>query len=79
MPRQVDEAMKADKWNFYFPKLMKLEYMHMLLNNGLQGKQSAAIRALIRLFIAGKIPMTEVKALIEEETVITEAGKVSKL
>lgn len=79
MPRIVTEALSKDKWNFYFPKLLKLEMHHKLLNMDLQGKQSALLRALIVMFVNGEIDEARVKTLIEEETYITSTGKQSSL
>lgn len=79
MPRHVTEANSMDKWNFYFPKLLKLQMQRKLLDMELQGKQSALLRALVKMFVNGDIPAAELKRLIEEETYITPTGKQSSL
>lgn len=79
MPRKVTEAESKDKWNFYFPKLLKLKMHHKLLDLGLQGKQSALLRGLVRMFVDGQIEEATICNLIKEETYITPAGKQSKL
>lgn len=79
MPKKVTEANSKDKWNFYFPKLLKLEMHRKLLGLELQGKQSALLRALVRMFVDGDIDETKLAALIHEETYITPNGKVSTL
>jgi len=79
MPKKLTEANEKDKWNFYFPKLLKLQMHHKLLNLGLQNRQSALLRALVRMFVAGEVSDDRVKALVEEETYITATDKVSTL
>lgn len=79
MPKKITPADAKDKWNFYFPKLLKLEMHHKLLDMGLQGKQSALIRSLVRLFVEGEIDQDKLSVLIKEETYITSNGKQSKL
>jgi hypothetical protein len=79
MPKKVTEANSKEKWNFYFPKLLKLRMHHKLLDLGLQNRQSALLRALVRMFVNGDIPEDTIKSLIEEETYITSTDKVSTL
>lgn len=79
MPKILTEANRTDKWNFYFPRLLKLEMQHELLDLGLQGKQSALLRSLVRMFVNGDIDKTKLVKLIEEETYITPTGKTSNL
>lgn len=79
MPRKISAADAKDKWNFYFPKLLKLEMHKKLLNLGVQGKQSALLRSLVRLFVDGELDDTKIIKLIAEETYITPNGKPSKL
>ena len=79
MPRKVTAAESKDKWNFYFPLLLKLEMQKKLISMQLQGKQSALLRALVRMYVNNELPDDRVKELIEEETYITPNGKVSKL
>lgn len=79
MPKIVNETDAKEKWNFYFPNMLKLEMCHKLLDLNLQGKQSALLRALVRLFVEGKIDEKLLKQMIEEETYITTTGKISKL
>lgn len=79
MPKKVTEANSKDKWNFYFPRLLKLEMCHKLLDMDLQNKQSALLRALVRLFVEGAIDETRLRVLIEEETYITPTNRTSKL
>jgi hypothetical protein len=79
MPKKVTEANSKDKWNFYFPRLLKLEMCHKLLDMDLQNKQSALLRALVRLFVEGAIDETRLRVLIQEETYITPTNRISKL
>jgi len=79
MPKQVTPANVKEKWNFYFPQLLKLEMHKKLVTMNLQGQQSALLRALIRLFVDNKIDETELKKVIQEEIYITPNGKQSKL
>ena len=79
MPKIVSEADSKDKWNFYFPKLLKLEMHHKLLRLGLQGKQSALLRTLVRMFVNDEIDETKVLDMINEEVYITASGKQSVL
>lgn len=78
-PRKVSPADVKDKWNFYFPKLLKLEMHKKLLELGAQGKQSALLRSLVRMFVDGALDETRVLKLIEEETYVTPGGKISVL
>lgn len=79
MPKKLTEAETKDKWNFYISKILKAKYCKTLIDNNLVGKQSATLRALISAFIDGKIDMNMLKPYIEEQTLITPRGKVSKL
>ena len=79
MPKKLTEANSKDKWNFYFPKLLKVQMHHKLLNLGLQNSQSALLRALVVMFVEGEIPEDRIKALIAEETYITATDKISTL
>jgi len=79
MPKKLTEADSKDKWNFYFPKLLKLQMHHKLLNLGLQNRQSALLRALVRMFVDGDIPEAKLLVLVEEETYITTTDVTSKL
>jgi len=79
MPKKLTEADTKDKWNFYFPRLLKLQMHHELLNLGLQNRQSALLRALVRMFVKGEIPYDRIKELVIEETYITATDKISTL
>ena len=79
MPRKVSTADAKDKWNFYFPKLLKLEMHRKLLNLGQQGKQSALLRTLVRMFVEGHIDETKLLEMIDEEVYTTQSGKQSIL
>jgi hypothetical protein len=79
MPKIVAPEDAKDKWNFYFPLGLKLKMHQKLLNLGLQRKQSALIRALIRMFVEGDIDETILYSLIEEETYIKQDGTTSIL
>lgn len=79
MPKKLTEANTKDKWNFYFPKKLKLEMHLKLLNLGLQNRQSALLRALVVMFVKNEIPEERIKALIAEETYITATDKISTL
>lgn len=79
MPKKLTEADTKDKWNFYFPKLLKLQMHHKLLDLGLQNRQSALLRALVRMFVASELSEDRVKALVIEETYITSTDKISTL
>lgn len=79
MPKKLTEADSKDKWNFYFPRLLKLKMHHKLLSMNLQKRQSALLRALVIMFVEGELPEDRVKTLIEQETYITETNKTSSL
>lgn len=79
MPKKITEADSKDKWNFYFPKLLKLEMHKKLLEMGLQGRQSALLRTLVRMFVNDEIDITNLAKNIEEETYINSTGGNSKL
>jgi hypothetical protein len=79
MPKIVTPENAKDKWNFYMPLGLKLEMHKKLLKLGQQRKQSALIRALIRMFISGDIDENKLISLIEEETYIKQDGTSSVL
>lgn len=79
MPKKLTEAETKDKWNFYFPKLTKLQMQRKLLDMGKQGKQSALLRGLVTMFINGEIPEERISELIDQETYVTTNGKISVL
>lgn len=79
MPKKLTEAESKDKWNFYFPKLLKLEMHRKLLDLSLQNRQSALLRALVRMFVNGELPDNRVKELVEAETYVTANNKTSVL
>lgn len=79
MPKLVTPENAKEKWNFYMPLGLKLEMHQKLLKLGQQRKQSALIRALIRMFIAGELDQVKLVALIEEETYIKQDGTSSVL
>jgi|LGVE01.1.fsa_nt_gb hypothetical protein len=81
MPRKVTAASAKEKWNFYFPKLLKAQMHLKLLEVDKRGQQSALLRALITLFVEGKLDnqLPHLKKLIDDETYITEHNKQSKL
>lgn len=79
MPKIVTEADSKDKWNFYFPKLLKLEMHRKLLSLEAQNKQSALLRSLVRLFVNGEINEKRLLELINEESYVTPTGKYSKM
>lgn len=79
MPKLVTPENAKDKWNFYMPIGLKLEMHRKLLKLGQQRKQSALLRALIRMFINGELNETKLLELIEEETYIKQDGTSSVL
>lgn len=79
MPRIIKPADVKDKWNFYFPRLLKLEMSKKLLDLELQNKQSALLRTLVQMFVNGEIDVERVKELIEDEVYVTPNGKQSTL
>lgn len=79
MPKLVTPENAKDKWNFYMPLGLKLKMHQKLLKLGHQRKQSALLRALIRMFIDGDVDETKLSALIDEETYIKQDGSNSVL
>ncbi len=79
MPKKLTEAETKDKWNFYIDKLLKAKYCKVLIENNLDGKQSATLRALMSALIDGKIDINMLRPYIEQQTFITPRNKVSKL
>lgn len=79
MPKKLTEAETKDKWNFYIDKLLKAKYCKVLIENNLDDKQSATLRALMSALIDGKIDINMLRPYIEEQTFITPRNKVSKL
>lgn len=80
MPKIVTPEDAKDKWNFYMPRGLKLEMHQKLLKLGQQRKQSALLRALIRLFVNGEIDEDKLLLLIEDETYIKPStGEISVL
>jgi len=79
MPKKVTPENAKEKWNFYMPLGLKLQMHHKLLSLKQQRKQSALLRALIRMFIAGELDESRLLVLIEEETYIKQNGSPSIL
>ena len=82
MPKKVTAANAKEKWNFYFPTLLKAQMHLKLLEIKKNGQQSAMLRSLVRMFVEDKLSdeqLETLKTFIEEETIITETGKQSKL
>ncbi len=79
MPKIVTPENAIDKWNFYLPIGLKLEMHKKLLKLGQERKQSALIRALIRMFINGELDETKLLVLIDDETYIKLDGTTSIL
>jgi len=79
MPKLVTPENAKEKWNFYFPLGLKLKMHQKLLKIGQQRKQSALLRALIRMFINNDIDDDKLIELIEEETYIKQDGSTSVL
>lgn len=79
MPKKLTEAETKDKWNFYIDKLLKAKYCLLLTKNGLIGKQSATLRALMSALCDGLIDIEKLRPYIEEQVFITPNNKISKL
>ena len=82
MPKIVAPENAKEKWNFYMPLGLKLVMHQKLLKQGLQRKQSALIRALIRMYIDNEFDSDQDRhllELIEEETYIKQDGTTSVL
>ena len=79
MPKIVTPEDAKDKWNFYFPVGLKLEMHQKLLKLGQQRKQSALLRALIRMFVKGDIDEDKLLAIIDEELYVKQDGTNSSL
>jgi len=80
MPKIVAPENAKEKWNFYMPLGLKLEMHQRLLKLGLQRKQSALIRGLLRMFVDGDIDESILYPLIEEEIYIKPStGEISVL
>lgn len=79
MPKVVTPENAKEKWNFYMPLGLKLKMHQKLLQLGQQRRQSALLRALIRMFISGDLDETKLLELIEEETYIKLDGTSSVL
>ncbi len=79
MPKIVTPENAKEKWNFYMPLGLKLKMHQKLLQLGQQRRQSALLRALIRMFVSGDLDETKLLELIEEETYIKLDGTSSVL
>ncbi len=79
MPKVVTPENAKEKWNFYMPLGLKLKMHQKLLQLGQQRRQSALLRALIRMFVSGDLDETKLLELIEEETYIKLDGTSSVL
>ena len=79
MPKIVTPEDAKDKWNFYMPIGLKLEMHQKLLALGQQRKQSALLRALIRMFVNGEVDESKLLDRIEQETYIKQDGASSVL
>lgn len=79
MPKVVTPENAKEKWNFYMPLGLKLKMHQKLLQLGQQRRQSALLRALIRMFVSGDLDEIKLLELIEEETYIKLDGTSSVL
>ncbi len=79
MAKQITPATESQKWNFYFPKLLKVEMHKKLLDMGCQNRQSALLRVLVRMFVEGDIDEKKILEHIDNEVYVTGTGKESKL
>ncbi|NLL64086.1 MAG: hypothetical protein GX241_07670 [Ruminococcaceae bacterium] len=76
--RIVDDE-KMDKWNFYFPRQLKVTMQKKLLDLGVPNNQSALLRALVIMFVNGDINEDKLIPLIDSEILITPSGRLSKM
>ena len=76
--RIVDDE-KMDKWNFYFPRQLKVTMQKKLLDLGVPNNQSALLRALVIMFVNGDINEDKLISLIDSEILITPSGRLSKM
>lgn len=79
MPRKPSDLEKMDKWNFYLPELLKVEYIKALVENGHMRAQSAGLRALMELYTTDKELQEKVKPLIEKHLIYKQNGDPSLL
>lgn len=80
MPRKITSpADTMDKWNFYVSKLEKAEFIKALVINGKDRAQSAALRALMHLYVNDQTIQNKVNDIIDEFKVYKQNGKPSKL
>lgn len=84
MSRKLKPGEEKDKFQCYMSKLMQLEFAKFLLENGLERRKSATVRALVSALIDKKINIEMLMPYIEKETLITMGGerresKISKL
>lgn len=80
MPRKIDiYSAHTKKWNLYVNELEKIKFLKEVVNSGKQRAQSAAIRALMYLYINDKEVRDKTNAIIDDFIVYKNNGEVSIL
>lgn len=80
MPKKLNLAEQKEKHNMYLSNLLKAQFYKKLQDIGMPSLTgSAAIRALMNMFVENKFDDKEVIKYIEAEIIITPNGKQSKL
>lgn len=80
MPKHLSIAEQKEKHNMYLSNILKARFYKKLQNLGLHSLTgSAAIRALMNMFVEGQFDDTDIVERIKEEVIITPNGKQSKL
>lgn len=80
MPRKPSDLERMDlKWNFYVSELLKAEFIQALVENGHVRAQSAALRALMELYITDEETQRKLKDLLPKHLIYKQNGDVSRL
>lgn len=80
MPRKLSFAEEKQKHNMYLSNLQKAQFYQKLQSLGLHSLAgSAAIRALINMFVEGELDNTNIVDRILQEIIITPQGKKSRM
>ena len=80
MPRKITlEDSHTKKWNLYVNELDKLEFIKALVISGKTRAQSAAIRALMYLYISDIEVQNKVNTIVDDFIVYNQNGEKSIL
>ena len=80
MPRKVTQDTSfSQKWNLYVNEIEKLNFIKALINAGKTRAQSAAIRAMMHLYVTDTDVQNKVNAIVDNFIIYNNNGDKSLL